>query len=352
VVVQDLFLTETAELADVVLPAAGWGEKTGTFTNVNRTVHLSDKAVDPPGEARSDLDIFLDYHDRMGFTDKDGQPLLKARTPEAVFEAWKACTAGRPIDYTGLSYERLRSAGTGIPWPVNGEHPDGTDRLYTDGVFPTDPEVCEVYGHDLLTGAAIDETTYRAKQPAGRAFLKAARYHPAPEEPSEEFPLRLTTGRTAYQFHTRTKTARARPLQAAAPDPWVEVSPEDATRMGIKEGDLVRVVSPRGSLEAPARIADIVAGVVFVPFHYGGGPGAANEATLTAWDPVSKQPLFKVAAVRLELVEARVEPSNAPTTTASAPVILLPGTHGTDDTASQDVETPTYPNDPSMAGAR
>ncbi len=155
-VVQDLFLTETAELADVVLPAAGWGEKTGCFTNVNRTVHLSEKAVEPPGEARSDLDIFLAYADAMGFTDKDGYPLITWRTSEEAFDAWREATRGRPVDYTGLSYDKLRGP-SGIPWPVNEEHPDGTDRLYADGVFPTDTDYCETYGHDLLTGGTVTE---------------------------------------------------------------------------------------------------------------------------------------------------------------------------------------------------
>ncbi len=108
VVVQDLFLTETAQLADVVLPAAGWGEKTGTYTNVNRTVHLSDKAVEPPGEAKSDLDIFLMYADAMDFRDKDGGRLITWRTPEEVFDGWRECTRGHRCDYTGLSYDALR----------------------------------------------------------------------------------------------------------------------------------------------------------------------------------------------------------------------------------------------------
>src|SRR3954469_1210873 len=124
-VVQDLYLTETARYADVVLPAAGWGEKQGTFTNVNRTVHLSDKAVEPPGEARSDLDIFLDYSRRMDFRRDDGRPLLDWTGPEDGFRAWKECTRGRLVDYTGISYDRLRG-GSGIPWPCNDEHPDGT----------------------------------------------------------------------------------------------------------------------------------------------------------------------------------------------------------------------------------
>src|SRR6476469_2539915 len=124
-IVQDLFLTETAALADVVLPAAGWGEKTGTFTNVNRTVHLSEQAVPPPGDAKSDLDIFLLYARRMGFTDRDGAPLPAWDDPEGAFEAWREASRGRPVDYTGLSYAKLRGS-SGIPWPVTEDAPDGT----------------------------------------------------------------------------------------------------------------------------------------------------------------------------------------------------------------------------------
>ena len=131
-VVQDAFLTETARFADVVLPAAIWGEKTGTFTNVDRTVHLSDKAVEPPGEARSDLDIFLDFARRMAFTDKDGAPLITWHDAETAFEAWKACSAGRPCDYSGMTYALLRG-GSGIQWPCTPEAPEGTEHLYRDG---------------------------------------------------------------------------------------------------------------------------------------------------------------------------------------------------------------------------
>lgn len=306
VVVQDLFLTETAELADVVLPAATWGEKTGTFTNADRTVHLSEKAVDPPGEARSDLDIFLDYARRMDFRDTDGEPLIGWTGPEEAFEAWKACSAGRPCDYTGLSYARLRG-GSGIPWPCTAEAPDGTERLYSGGRFNTDPDYCETYGQDLTTGAEFTAAQYRAKEPGGRAFLHAASYAPSPEVPSDEYPLVLTTGRTVSQFHTRTKTSRAPELDAAAPEVWVELHPDDAARYGISDGDLVGLSSPRGAIQAPARIGGIRPGTVFVPFHYGyfdvppseRVPRAANELTVTAWDPVSKQPIFKVAAVRI-----------------------------------------------------
>ncbi|MEU6203801.1 nitrate reductase [Micromonospora musae] len=327
VVVQDLFLTETAEFADVVLPAATWGEKTGTFTNVDRTVHLSEKAIEPPGEARPDLDIFLEYARRMDLRDRDGRPLIKWTTPEEAFEAWKECSRGRPCDYTGLSYDRLRG-GSGIQWPCTDARPEGTERLYADGVFPTDPEVCETYGQDLATGAELLADEYRAKQPGGRAFLHADEYRPSPEVPDAEHPMLLTTGRTVYQFHTRTKTGRAPQLNAAAPDVWVELNPVDAERLGIGEGDLVGVSSTRGAVQARARLSGIRPGVVFLPFHYGWfdqdpadrTPRAANELTITAWDPVSKQPLFKVAAVAVtRLADGGGVPAPAPTVGGSAP---------------------------------
>jgi len=331
VVVQDIFLTETAQLADVVLPAATWGEKTGTYTNTDRTVHLSEAAVEPPGETRHDLDIFLLYAKRMDFRDKDGAPLVKWEHPEEAFEAWKECTRGRPCDYTGLTYEKLRG-GSGIQWPCNDEHPEGTERLYGDSDFNTRTEACETYGHDLLTGAVNSEDDHRAIGPDGKAFLKAVPYTPTHEEPGDEYPLRLNTGRTIFHFHTRTKTARAPQLQNAAPEAWVEISPRDAENLGVSEGDTVRVESPRGRMEARARVGGIRDGVVFAPFHYGyfdepagdgpdGRARAANELTITEWDPVSKQPLFKTGAVRVtKVANADGSPAPAPTNTASRPV--------------------------------
>jgi ferredoxin-nitrate reductase len=349
VVVQDIFLTETAQYADVVLPAATWGEKTGAFTNADRTVHLSEKAVEPPGEAKSDLEIFLDYARRMDFRDKDGQPLIKWDDPESAFEAWKECSRGRPCDYTGLSYDKLRG-GSGIQWPCNDEHPDGTERLYADGNFNTETGYCETYGRDLLTGAESTEMEHRAQAPARRAFLLTTEYQPPHEEPREEYPFRYTTGRTVYHFHTRTKTARAPQLQNAAPEAWVELSPADAESLGVGEGDVVRVESPRGQLEAKARISGIKEGVVFVPFHYGyfdqyegggpdGHPRAANELTITEWDPASKQPLYKVGAVRVtKVADAGGTPAPAPTTTASAPAFddQVPETAGGKDAEAEE----------------
>src|SRR5215207_5681296 len=219
VVVQDIFLTETAELADVVLPAATWGEKEGTFTNADRTVHLSEKAVDPPGEARADLDIFLDYAGRMGFTDRDREPLVKWTDARSAFAAWQECSRGRPCDYSEISYDELRNGGR--QW--------GGERLYGDGRVWSHPDVC------------------------------------------------------------------------------AELSQEDAERLGVADGDMVAVESPRGRVEAEARIGSSRSGVVFVPFHFGywdsGGvdqrPRAANELTRTEWDPASKQPLYKVGACRV-----------------------------------------------------
>ncbi|MCI3269535.1 molybdopterin oxidoreductase family protein [Streptomyces cylindrosporus] len=331
-VVQDLFLTETAQLADLVLPAATWGEKTGTLTNADRTVHLCDKAVEPPGEARPDLDIFLDYAARMDFRDKDGGLLVSWKDAESAFEAWKLCSAGRPCDYTGLSYDRLRE-GSGIQWPCTEEAPDGTERLYTDGITWAHPDLCEEYGKDLVTGASVEPVEYRSLNPDGKAIVKAAEYLPPHEDTTPRFPLQLTTGRTLYHFHTRTKTGRVPRLDAAAPELWAEISATEATARELAEGDLVEVTTPRGAVRARVRVTAIRDGMVFLPFHYGywdtpeghrppdGTAGrAANETTITDWDPVSKQPVFKTAAAQVRLLErGDGTPAPAPTVTASAP---------------------------------
>lgn len=325
-VVQDIFPTETAELADVVLPAAAWGEKTGTFTNADRTVHLSEKAIDPPGDARSDLDIFLDFARRMDFRDRDGARLPPWHDAESAFEAWKKCSAGRPCDYSGLSYAKLRGSA-GIQWPCTSDTPDGTERLYGDGHFWAQPEYCEAYGKDLITGAPLEPTEYRAMNPGGKAIIKAAEYVPPHEPPTPDLPYVLITGRTIYQFHTRTKTARAPQLRDAAPEVWVEVAEADAAKLGIAEGDLVEVRTPRGTVAAQARISGIRSGVLFLPFHYGYWDAAdpdsrrraANELTITDWDACSKQPIFKTAAAQLRRIRAGTGPAPAPTTGAAAP---------------------------------
>ena len=174
-------------------PAATWGEKTGTFTNADRTVHLSDKAVDPPGEARRDLDIFLDYARRMDFRDKDGAPLVKWRTPRTAFEAWKECSAGRPCDYTGLSYDGCAAAAgssgratRSAPTAPSGSTPTGSSAPTRTTARPT--------ARTCVTGRRSTPREYRALQPGGRAMLKAAEYLPPHEAPDDEYPLQLTTG--------------------------------------------------------------------------------------------------------------------------------------------------------------
>lgn len=307
VIVNDAFPTETTQFADVVLPAALWAEKTGCFTNVDRTVHIAHQAIEPPGEARSDLDIYLDYARRMDFRDKDGAPLVKWRTPEKAFEAWKRCTKGRPCDYSGMTYEQL-SRGP-IQWPCNEDHPEGTARIYTDGVFNTAAEVCETFGHDLTTGAVNTPEEYRARDPKGKAIFHGAEYQPPHEKPDTDYPFWMTTGRVVYHFHTRTKTGRSKALQEAAPDAFVQINEDDAARLDIRDGDMVGVESRRGRIIARARLGDIIPGHVFVPFHYGywdepERARAANELTMTEWDPVSKQPYFKHAAVNVQKIRA------------------------------------------------
>jgi anaerobic selenocysteine-containing dehydrogenase len=310
-IVQDAFMTETAKYADVVLPAAIWGEKTGTFTNVDRTVHISHKAVDPPGEAKSDMDIFLDFAKRMDFRDKDGKPLIKWSTPAEAFEAWKECSKGRPCDYSGLTYEKL-SQRSGIQWPCNEQHPDGTEHIYTDGIFNTSADYCETYGHDMITGGEISPEEYKANDPGGRAIIRAADYQPPHELPDKEYPLMLTTGRLVYHFHTRTKTGRSPQLNNAAPDAFVQLSKEDAATYGISEGDMVHVESSRGEMYAPTKIGKIIPGLIFIPFHYGywDKPGrlrAANELTIFEWDAISKQPHFKYTAVRIKKADKGIK---------------------------------------------
>lgn len=308
-VVQDIFPTETTAIADVVLPAAAWGEKTGCFTNVDRTTHISLKAVEPPGEAKPDIDIFVDFSKRMDFRTKDGSPLMDSADPEKMFKSWQGLSKGRPCDYTGMSYEKLKD-GVGIQWPCNDEHPDGTERLFSDGVFFTDTEYCESFGHDLETGAPWTKSQYDTLNPAGRAILKHCHYHPEQEATNDEYPLQLSTGRRTRHFHTRTKTGRSRELQDKDPENFIQISEHDGKELGISEGDMVVAESRRGKIEVVARVGGIAKGQVFTPFHYGyfdskdARARAANELTQDQWDPVSKQPMFKSGAVKVRKVSS------------------------------------------------
>ncbi|WP_169983297.1 molybdopterin oxidoreductase family protein [Microbispora sp. H10836] len=294
VVVQDPYLTETARLADVVLPAAAWGERTGTVTGADRTVHLCEKAVEPPGEARTDLGILLDYARRMDLRDRDGRPLVHWTDAESAFEAWKACTRGRPCDHTGITYERLRAGG--IQWPCAPSSSHGVERLYAGGRFATSPGHCQTFGADLATGAEYGEERYRTGDPGGRAFLHAAEFEPSPEVADDQHPLVLTTRRAPRRF-----PARLARLGDAVPEPCLEVHPGDAAVLGVEDGDLVRVESRLGVLEAVARLSGGRPGAVVLVLdgQAEAVTRAAEELTLTAWDAVSRRPLRTAVAVRL-----------------------------------------------------
>ncbi|KAJ9091667.1 hypothetical protein QFC21_007142 [Naganishia friedmannii] len=347
VIAQDIFENETTQLADVVLPAAMWGEKTGCFTNVDRH-----KAIDPPGEAKSDFQIFLDYAKRMEFKNKDGEDLCPFRNTEEAFNHWARSTKNRPCDYTGMSYAKL-TGGSGIQWPCNEQYPNGKPRLYDDGKFFTKPEDAETFGHDLelgmlwqlvqypdlyprmlahlnFTGTPISPADYAKMNPNGRAILKGCQYRAALDDVCEEYPYALATGRNVLHFHTRTKTGRSKRLRDADHDPYVQINEENAKDLNVQDGDFIKVESRHGAAELPAKIGKIEKGQIYIPFHWGPYPQdghdhmngravAANELTQVGWDFISKQPIFKTAGVKLtKITSGKIEvPSQQPAAVAS-----------------------------------
>jgi len=303
-IVQDPFLSETAELADLVLPTALWGEKEGTMTNLERRVNVLRKAVNPPFNLPSDFEILLEFSKRMDFKDRDGNPLISYKTPEEAFNEWRKVSIGRPCDMSGMTYEKMEQLG-GIQWPCNEQYPYGKERLYTEGRFHTFVDEAESYGRDLFTGRARTKEEFEALQTNGKAILDPFEWAPPLEMPSENFPFELNTGRLVYQWHTRTKTGRAPMLHLASPEGYVEINPEDAKELDIEMGEIVRVTTKRGSIHLPARITDTVRdGAIFIPFHYGSltENQAANVLTLETWDLVSKQPHFKNGACKIEKI--------------------------------------------------
>lgn len=264
-VVQDGFHpTPTTEMADLVLPAAIWGEKEGTYTNSERRVSKVNAAVPPPGEAKSDFEIFLETAKRLGCAETLFPGWEK---PKDAYDEWRRVSQGRPCDYSPITYERLDVEG-GIQW--------GGPRLYTDGVFPHSPTK------------------------DGRAKLWAVECRKMPETPNENYPFLLNTGRTVEHWHTRTKTGRIELLEKMAPEAWVEINPADAKKLKLKQQDRVRVVSQRGAIEKiGVRITSIVqAGQIFIPFHY--AEACANNLTVAEFDPISREPNYKQCAVRIE----------------------------------------------------
>lgn len=259
-VVQDLFLTETAELADVVLPACSFAEKDGTFTNTGRCVQRVRKAVDPVGESKPDYEIFALLMEKLGFHNE-------SRTGADFLREIAALTPS----YGGISFERLEQGGLCWPCPT-ADHP-GTPTLH-------------------LERFACGE----------RAKFMPCPYRPSAELPSEEYPFVLTTGRMLYHYHTRTMTGKTDALNDLAGHGYIELHPDDAVTLGVWERRVVRVTSRRGTLTTRVRLCPgILPGVVYMPFHF--ADSAANLLTNTALDPISKIPEIKVCAVRIESAE-------------------------------------------------
>ena len=258
-VVQDVFLTETARLADVVLPAASFAETNGTFTNTERRVLLVNKAVDPPGEARPDWEILCDLSTRMGYP--MGYPDTAAIMDEIASVS--------PI-YGGIHHDRL--LGEGLQWPC-----------------PTDDHPGTVFLHE-------------GKFSRGLGKFHAVEYTPSAELPDDEYPLVLSTGRILPHFHTGSMSRRSGALNAYVNEPYAEIHPSDLERIGVSDGEQVRVITRRGKIVTKAHATERVArGSIFVPFHF--VEAAANRLTNDALDPKAKIPELKVAACRLERIE-------------------------------------------------
>jgi formate dehydrogenase alpha subunit len=256
-VVHDIFLTETAAFADVVLPGASYAEKDGTFTSTERRVQRIRKAVEPVGKARPEWQAIGDLAGRMGY---EG---MEWNTAREVFSEIAGVT---PI-YRGLSYDRLESEG--IQWPCPEENHPGTPLLHSNGFA------------------------------RGKGRFIPVHYNPPPELPDKDYPLILMTGRSLFQFHTGTMTRRSPTLQEQLDEAYVEVNPGDAERLEIKDGMKVAVESRRGIIHIAARITEtVLPGTVFIPFHF--AEAAANILTLRTLDPESKIPELKVSAVRVK----------------------------------------------------
>lgn len=255
-VVQDIFMTDTSQLADVVLPAACSFEKDGTFSNTERKVQLVRKAVEPPGEARDDLSIIMEISKRLGYQMNYVSP---AQVMEEYGRLWPAMG--------GISHDRLLVQG--LQWPCPSKDHPGTEYLYRDGF------------------------------PKGRIPFVPVQYSPPAEVTDAEYPLVLTTGRNLFQYHSGSMTRRVKPIETHAGEPYVELNPSDAKRLGIRAGDKIKVASRRGRIEIKARLTHRVSeGTVFVPMHY--REAAANMITNDALDPEVKIPELKVCAVRVE----------------------------------------------------
>lgn len=259
-VVQDIFLTETAQLADVVLPAAAFAEKDGTFTNTERRVQRVRKAINAPGEAKADWEIIMALMNKLGYE-------KQYKNPSEIFDEMTILTPS----YAGIDYERIEMDG--IKWPCpDKEHP-GTPYLHQNSFA------------------------------RGKGLFMGIEYKESAELPDEKYPLILTTGRVLYHYHTRTMTGRVEGLNKKSPENFVQVNPATAIKLKISDGEMVRVSSRRGSILVKVKISDMVAqDVVFMPFHF--AESAANILTNSAFDPNSKTPELKVCAVTIERIDS------------------------------------------------
>jgi assimilatory nitrate reductase catalytic subunit len=290
-VVIDFFMSETAELADVVLPGSVWCEDEGTTTNLEGRVVRIKQAADPPGEARRDWDIMCDLARRMG----RGQ-YFEFSSARDIFDELRLASRGGVADYYGITWEKI-DAQDGVFWPCpTAEHP-GTPRLFT-----------ERFGH-----------------PDGRAIMFPIVYEPPVEEPSESYPFRLTSGRVVYHYLSGNQTRRLSFLNDQAPEPWVEVHARAAERLGIRDQERVRVRTPRGSMQLKALVVTTVRpDTLFIPFHYG-HEWAVNQLTVPAVDPTVKIPEYKVCAAAIERLDGPEAPPGLPTinfTPESAPAMF------------------------------
>ncbi|MET9844637.1 molybdopterin oxidoreductase family protein [Streptomyces ossamyceticus] len=274
----DVVLSETAALADVVLPVTQWAEETGTTTNLEGRVLLRRRAITPPDGVRSDLEVMHELADRLGV--EKGFPT----DAEEVFEELRRASAGGVADYSGITYRRLAEEnGVFWPCPTQGGAAEGPA---SEDVHPGTPRL-------FLERFATED---------GRARFVPVSHRAAAEEPDDEYPVLLTTGRVVAQYQSGAQTRRVDELNAAAPGPFVELHPRLAERLGAAEGDPVAVVSRRGRAVAPARITTAIRpDTVFMPFHWP-GEGRANTLTNPALDPTSRMPEFKACAVRVEAV--------------------------------------------------
>jgi assimilatory nitrate reductase catalytic subunit len=269
-VVADLLVSETAQLADVVLPTAQWAEESGTMTNLEGRVLLRRRALDPPDGVRTDLDVLHGLATRLGV------PVGFPTDPVEVFEELRRASAGGKADYAGITYARL-ATGEALHWPVPASGPDRTDHPGTPHLF--------------LDAFAT---------PDGRARFVPVEQPPAVEPVDDQFPLLLTTGRVALHYQSGAQTRRIAALVTDAPRAYVEVHPHLAERLELVDGERVRVSSRRGEAFLAVRVTDTIRpDTVFVPFHWA-GKQRANSLTSAALDPTSRMPAFKVCAARID----------------------------------------------------